>query len=226
MRGSESIARLPGSDVAFIWILAELAAGLLQVALGPLLHAPVARLLASYFLIAGTLLAATLWWLSARSVRPDWLARVSPLWLLAGLGAGVVLKLAGGAVALLEQLALPRIVPNNPVVTQPALFRDPVSVALLVLAVVGAAPLVEEIFYRGVLFRWLRGRLGLAAAAGVSGLLFGAAHFDLSLLLPLAVVGAGLAVLYERARSLWPCYVAHACLNAVSLALALAALRP
>ncbi len=225
MRDSDAIQRLPGSDLVFVWIMAELGAGLLQVAAVTALRAPVARLLASYFVTAGAFLGATLFWLAARRVRRHWFQRVSPAWLLGGIAAGLLLRLAGAAVTALEQLAVPRIVPNNPVVTAPSLFRDPVSAGALVIAVVVAAPLAEEIFYRGLLFRWLRGRLGLAAAASVSGLLFGAAHFDPTLLLPLAVVGAGLAVLYERARSLWPCYVAHACLNAVSVALALAALR-
>jgi membrane protease YdiL (CAAX protease family) len=222
VRGSEPVRRLPGSDVAFIWIMAELAALLGQSAVAGLVRAPAAQILSAYALSAGSLLAATGFWLAARGVAWPSLA---PTRTAGGLAAGLALKLAGGAVALLEQLALPRIVPNNPVVTQPGLFRDPLSVGLLVLAVVGAAPLAEEVFYRGVLFQWLRGRLRLPTAAALSGLLFGAAHLDLTLLLPLAVVGAGLAVLYERARSLWPCYAAHACLNAVSLALALAALR-
>jgi membrane protease YdiL (CAAX protease family) len=222
---SEALARLPGADLVFIWLLAETTAFLVQSLLAGLLPPGAAGVVAAYLVGAGTLLGATLFWLAARSVRPPWSAGVPAAWVLGGLAAGVLLRLVGAAVTLAEQKAVARIVPNNPVLTDPGLFRDPVSVGMLVLAAVGAAPLAEEVFYRGVLFRWLRARLGVASAAVLSGLAFGAAHFDLPLLLPLAAVGAGLAVLLERSRSIWACWVAHACLNAISLALALATVR-
>jgi len=202
-----------------------LGALLLQSALSVLVRSPLAQLLAAYLVSAGALLGATVFWLSARRLAASWFTRVSWSWVGLGLLAGLALKVAGGAVTALEQLLVPRIVPNNPVVTDPQLFRGPASVGLLVLATVVVAPLAEEVFYRGVLFRWLRAKRSLATSAALSGLIFGAAHFDLSLLLPLAVVGAGLAVLYARSRSLWPCYIAHACLNATSLALALLAMK-
>jgi membrane protease YdiL (CAAX protease family) len=208
-----------------MWIAAELAALLLQALVSSLSRSPAVIVLSGYFTSAIALLAVTGYWLRARGVGRPWGRGVPAAWVVGGILAGVVLRLVGALVTVLEQAVLPRIVPNNPVVTSPRLFRDPLSVALLVVAAVVLAPLAEEVFYRGVVFGWLRGRLGLAAAAALSGLLFGAAHFDLTLLLPLAAVGAGLAVLYDRARSIWPCYLAHACLNAISLALALLALR-
>jgi membrane protease YdiL (CAAX protease family) len=228
------VAALPGGDLLFLFIVAELGAFALDAALVGLLGGPAPNgsgrqtllLLAPYYCSALCLGAAVAYWLRARglgAVLAAWLRPVPARVLLTGAAAGAGLKLLGGAVALLEERAVARIVPNNPVVTSPLLFRDPLRVALLGAAAVVLAPLAEELFYRGLLFRWLAGRMRWEAAAGLSGLLFGMAHLDPTLVLPLAVVGAGLAALARQAGSLWPCVAAHACLNALSIALALTA---
>jgi len=59
------------------------------------------------------------------------------------------------------------------------------------------------------------------AAAVVSGIVFGASHFagvDFLTLIPgLAVVGIGLALVYERRQSLLASMTAHATFNVVGL---------
>ena len=83
-------------------------------------------------------------------------------------------------------------------------------VSLLVLAVV-AAPICEEIVFRGVMLRGLLSRNGAVVAVGVQGVLFGLAHFDpirgtgnIGLILVLASVGCvlgGAAYLIRRIGS-------------------------
>jgi uncharacterized protein len=100
-------------------------------------------------------------------------------------------------------------------------------VSLLVLAVV-AAPLCEEIVFRGVVLRGLLSRNGAVVAVGVQGVLFGLAHFDpirgtgnIGLILVLGSVGCvlgGAAFLFRRIA---PTMIAHAILNAIAMALAL-----
>ncbi len=84
-----------------------------------------------------------------------------------------------------------------------------------------AAPLGEELFFRGYVYRGLRRRLPVWAAALVSGIVFGASHFagvDFLTLIPgLAVVGIGLALVYERRQSLLASMTAHATFNVVGL---------
>ena len=72
---------------------------------------------------------------------------------------------------------------------------------LAVLLVVGA-PLVEEIFYRGLLLRSLKRHLPRGPVNPVGGLIFGAAHFNLVTLPGLAAFGVVLAWLSHRSGRL------------------------
>jgi uncharacterized protein len=90
------------------------------------------------------------------------------------------------------------------------------STLLAVLAgvfVIGIAPLAEEFFFRGFLFQAFRESWGVWIAAPASGLIFGAVHFQFDKLVPLAILGTALAVLFHRTRSLWPCILLHALNN-------------
>ena len=94
------------------------------------------------------------------------------------------------------------------------------STALAIITavfVVGVAPLVEEFFFRGFLYQALRNRLGVGGGAVASGLIFGAIHFKLQFLVPLAVLGTILALLFQRTNSIWPCIALHALNNALAL---------
>ncbi|MBI5106314.1 MAG: CPBP family intramembrane metalloprotease [Solirubrobacterales bacterium] len=87
-----------------------------------------------------------------------------------------------------------------------------VSVALLVTVL---APLAEELFFRGFFFTALRNSAGLWPAAIITGAVFGLIHGGSSaaaFLLPLAVLGLALCLLYVRTGSLYPCIVLH-CIN-------------
>ncbi len=96
-----------------------------------------------------------------------------------------------------------------------------VAVAILVAVV---APLVEETFFRGFLFPALRRAIGWLPAALASGVLFGLVHAGgtpLIFLLPLAVLGFVLCVLYRRTGSIVPGMGVHAFNNALALSVTL-----
>lgn len=81
------------------------------------------------------------------------------------------------------------------------------------------APMAEETIFRGYIFTALRGWLGVAGAAVVTGLLFGAIHVTSSpigYLLPLAAFGVILCLVYWRTGSLYPCIALHALNNAIA----------
>ena len=84
-------------------------------------------------------------------------------------------------------------------------------------------PIAEETFFRGVLYRWLRDKWGMVAGALISGLIFGAAHFEPATVVPAILLGVVLALVYERSRSLWPSIIIHA-LNNLSAVILLYAL--
>jgi membrane protease YdiL (CAAX protease family) len=92
-----------------------------------------------------------------------------------------------------------------------------VAVAILVCV---AAPLCEELFFRGFLFTAVRRRLGLWAGALVSGAIFGAVHLggtDWQFIVPLMVFGGGLCLLYAKTGSIVPGMVLHALNNSLAL---------
>ncbi|HET9732569.1 MAG TPA: type II CAAX endopeptidase family protein [Acidimicrobiales bacterium] len=92
------------------------------------------------------------------------------------------------------------------------------GVAVLVLVVVLGAPVVEELFFRGLLLRSLRGRFGPVAGVAGSAVLFALAHFELVQLLALAAFGVVLALLALRTGRLGPGIFAHMAFNAVTVA--------
>jgi membrane protease YdiL (CAAX protease family)/uncharacterized RDD family membrane protein YckC len=87
--------------------------------------------------------------------------------------------------------------------------------------VVAAAPLSEEIFFRGFMYGGLRRRLPVWAAAVMAGAVFGLLHYtgpdSVGVVPQLAVLGVILAWLYERTGSLWPPIILHVFNNSIAL---------
>ena len=78
-----------------------------------------------------------------------------------------------------------------------------------------AAPIADEILYRGVLFRSLANRLHVSVAVLVSSLVFALVHFyPLSSLLTVFTVGAACALCYVSSRTLLTAIALHALYNA------------
>ncbi len=95
-------------------------------------------------------------------------------------------------------------------------FRSPVVIPLVGVCVIIAAPLAEETFFRGFLFRGMRNRWGLVGAALASGLLFGVVHILPILYIPFTLIGMLFAFGYVYSRSLWVPISAHFLFNGVS----------
>jgi membrane protease YdiL (CAAX protease family) len=91
--------------------------------------------------------------------------------------------------------------------------------ALAVIVVALVAPAAEETFFRGFLYGWLRGRLPPWSAVAVSALVFGLAHLQPVVLLPLFLLGCVLAIVYERSGSLLPGMAVHSVFNLVGITL-------
>ncbi len=90
----------------------------------------------------------------------------------------------------------------------------------IVLAVIAAslsAPIVEELFFRGLLYRSLRNRLPIYQAALFAGALFGLVHitgYPLITLPVKALFGVLACLLYERTGSLLPGIALHSFVDA------------
>ncbi len=99
----------------------------------------------------------------------------------------------------------------------PAAVRSVAAVGWYALGVVVIAPFVEELVFRGLLYRAFRQRWALAPALALSGIVFAAAHFDALTFAPLLFVGVLLGWAYERSGSIWGSIVPHAGLNLLTL---------
>lgn len=115
------------------------------------------------------------------------------------------------------------------VITQPnqqniaddlGLCRGPILAGLAVFLICVVAPIAEETFFRGFLYGGLRGRLSEIPAASISGLVFGIVHAPTgpTTVIPLAALGFGLALLYQRTGSIVPGMLAHAINNSIAIA--------
>lgn len=94
-----------------------------------------------------------------------------------------------------------------------------VALVFVLLMVTLGAPVAEEFLFRGFLFRALRNWKGVIPATMIGGAVFGLIHAgsaDAVALLPLALLGAGLCLLYHWTGSLYPCVALHAINNAIA----------
>jgi membrane protease YdiL (CAAX protease family) len=112
-----------------------------------------------------------------------------------------------------------QVIPSN---SRLVFVQRPHGVGLLLLALLVtavAAPVCEELFFRGMLFRLLRRRMALWAAVLLSAVAFALAHasplVSLALLPTFAFMGIVLALLYDRTGRLTNSILLHAMNNAV-----------
>lgn len=108
---------------------------------------------------------------------------------------------------------------------------DRTYVVSLVITAVIAAPIVEEMVFRGVVMRGLHSRLSINVVVVVQGLLFGIAHVDplrgvgtIGLVLVLSGVGVAFGIAVVLLGRIGPSIVAHALFNGVVLLVVLSGL--
>jgi len=145
-----------------------------------------------------------------------------------GAGAGLLLYpvVALGAGVVFGVLL--RALTGEPV-EAPAQLSSGLSAGGKVLAAIvaiGFAPVVEELYFRGVLFRSVRDRAGFWPGALVSGVIFGLVHYvpapwqDAVLLQSVMVIsGLGFAWIYERRGTIVAPIAAHAVFNSIGIVL-------
>lgn len=104
------------------------------------------------------------------------------------------------------------------------------SLVPVFLTVCVMGPLVEELLFRGLLFRALQSSFGFWGGAILSSAAFAALHPQLPLgFLPIWCIGIGLCAVYRRSGSLTACWMLHGLNNTVAMAFSIGAfghLRP
>ncbi len=142
--------------------------------------------------------------------------------------------LGGYAIALplviVAGLAGPQVFRHAPAPSNPAipLLAGASSVwvqALLVLLATVAAPLTEELLFRGVFYNAAKLRAGVWPAIVMTGLVFGFVHpVGIAEMLPLAVLGGVFAWMAETRKSLAPSILGHCLQNTMATLMLLLAL--
>lgn len=133
-------------------------------------------------------------------------------------GVGLVLSLVLGALSG-ETPQTPEQVPSG---------LSGAGVAITALYAIVIAPIHEELFFRGILFRGVRDRYGLGAGLLASGLGFSLIHYldgpwqgTVLLMGVMFFNGIALAWFYERRGDLVAAIVAHSMFNVIGLTLIL-----
>jgi hypothetical protein len=137
-----------------------------------------------------------------------WLAMVPPLWIISTVST-LVMRLVG--VESSPQLLADMLVSSN----------SSALVALLTGFAVVAAPLFEELFFRGFMYPVLKRRLGVAAALTIVSVAFALIHCHLPSVAPLFALSLGLGLAYEMTGSLVTPIAMHALFNAANVAMLL-----
>lgn len=145
---------------------------------------------------------------------------------LSSIGLGIL----GYVVAMLGTVALysifPMPEPYSPAGEFAKTLRGPAFIFFALSAVV-AAPILEELVFRGFLQNMLRGSLrsnllarwpGIAdlAAVTLTAAIFAIMHGTLTGFPPLFITGLVLGQLYRRTNNLWAAIAMHACNNAIA----------
>jgi uncharacterized protein len=82
-----------------------------------------------------------------------------------------------------------------------------------------AVPFAEELFFRGVLYNFLRERWGVWPGVLISSLIFGAVHGHIAVAGTAFVLGIILGLIYEYSRSMWAPVFVHAINNSAKIVL-------
>lgn len=127
--------------------------------------------------------------------------------------AVAVLFLLAGYAAVMRAAGIGWLQPGD--AAPGPVLRDGWALGLFALVSVGLAPLVEELFFRGLVFGGLLG-FGFVPAAATSALLFAVWHLDVAAIVPVTTIGLVLAWLAWSRGSLWDAVIFHLAFNGVS----------
>lgn len=160
-------------------------------------------------------------YLSLKSFFPlpeDWFKfNIRSSWFLWGLGGYFVALPIVILVSLINQQLWQGQGGSNPILPIALKGQDGLALAFFFVTASIAAPVFEEIMFRGFLLPSLTKYMPVWGAIIASGFLFAMAHLNISEVLPLAVLGIILGVVYTRSRNLLSSMFLHSLWNSGTL---------
>lgn len=127
---------------------------------------------------------------------------------LFGIGFGVVLG------ALISIIPFSESMQNSFTDSYSALSAGNAVISIISVAIL--APIVEELFFRGLIYTRLKSGMNKIAAAVISSLLFGVMHGEIIWMLIGFMSGLALVWIFEKTRSLLGCITVHIANNTLS----------
>jgi membrane protease YdiL (CAAX protease family) len=174
----------------------------------------------TYYLMMSVGAIAVLWFAirTYRPLPPDWFKfKWRSNWWLWGLGGYLTALPLMLTVSVLNQQIWQGQGGSNPLLQTVLEAQDPLALAIFFATASIAAPLFEEFLFRGFLLPSLTRYMPVGGAIAVSSLVFAIAHLSLSEVLPLAVLGGVLGVVYTRSRNLLAPMLLHSAWNSVTM---------
>lgn len=86
-----------------------------------------------------------------------------------------------------------------------------------IVSAVISAPILEELFFRGMIYKRLRDMINVKAAVVISALFFGAFHGNLVQFVYAFIIGLMLAYVYEKFKTIWAPVIFHIGANLISV---------
>ncbi|BAZ44885.1 abortive infection protein [Chondrocystis sp. NIES-4102] len=182
------------------------------------------RIKALYVLATYLLMAAGgvgVLYFSIKSFLPlpqDWFKfKLFDNWFVWGIGGYLVAVPLVLLVSLINQQIWQGQGGSNPLLYLALQAQDKVALAIFFSTASIAAPIFEEIMFRGFLLPSLTRYVSVTSAIIISGFIFAIAHLSLSEVLPLATLGIVLGVVYTRSRNLLAPMLLHSLWNSGTL---------
>ena len=182
------------------------------------------RAKAIYVLFTYILMAAggiTVLYLSIKSYLPlsqEWFkAKFIDNWFVWGFGGYLVAIPCVLFVSLINQQIWNGQGGSNPLLYLALQAQDKVALAIFFFTASIAAPIFEELIFRGFLLPSLTRYMSVTTAIILSGFLFAIAHLSLAEVLPLATLGIILGVVYTRSRNILAPMLLHSLWNSGTL---------
>jgi len=158
---------------------------------------------------------------SIKSFRPlpkDWFKfKITGNWILWGFGGYLVALPLVLLVSLINQQIWHGQGGSNPLLFLALQAQDRVALMIFFVTSSIAAPVFEEIMFRGFLLPSLTRYISVKSAIVISAFIFAIAHLSLSEVLPLATLGMVLGFVYTRSRNLLAPMLLHSLWNSGTL---------
>ncbi|MEL6555834.1 MAG: type II CAAX endopeptidase family protein [Cyanobacteria bacterium J06621_11] len=172
-----------------------------------------------YLLMAASTIGVLYWAIKEYlPLSKEWFrVKFSGRWPLWGLGGYLVALPLMLGVSLLNQQIWQGQGGNNPILQLVLEERDPVALGMFLFTAAVAAPVFEEVLFRGFLLPSLTRYMSTWGAIGLSSLIFSVAHLSFSEVLPLTVLGAILGFVYARSQNLMSSILLHSTWNSITM---------